>query len=196
MLGADVLERLGRLSPGQPGIGRVAQGARGLTELPQHFCLQQPVLEALRLEYSDPEGCDARVERSPFALDSRATFEGLSDREMVAPCPRALERRCARTLCVVEFPDRHPDQSEVQRQNVYHQRIAARTGNRKTSLEGFYRPLVVTELGVEHAEVVQNPRHRLLVIRPLERAEAIRVSSLGGDKVSAHVEKHAAVLFD
>src|SRR5882762_10884532 len=102
VLGADVLERLGRLSPGQAGIGRVAQSARRLAELAQHLGLEQPVLEPLRLEYSDPKGRDARIERSALALDSRAAFEGLGDSEMIASRPRTIERRCARTLGVVE----------------------------------------------------------------------------------------------
>ena len=54
----------------------------------------------------------------------------------------------------------------------------------------------MTELGVEHADVVEHPRYGLVVVRALERAEAVGVASFGGDEVAAHVEEDAPVLLD
>src|SRR6185437_15973649 len=70
VLGADVLERLCRLAPGQPRISGVAERARRLTKLAQQLGLQQPVLEPLGLEDPDSESRDALLERAPLALDA------------------------------------------------------------------------------------------------------------------------------
>src|ERR1700686_1320269 len=71
VLGAHILERLCRLPPRQPGIGRVTKRPRRLAELPEHLGLEQSVLEPFRFKDSDPERCNALVKRPSFALDSR-----------------------------------------------------------------------------------------------------------------------------
>ena len=64
------------------------------------------------------------------------------------------------------------------------------------SLESLDGALIVAKLRVQHPDIVQHPGDRLVVARTLEFAEAAGVARFGGDEVSAHVEEHAAVLFD
>jgi hypothetical protein len=72
----------------------------------------------------------------------------------------------------------------------------ARLRNRQSSTEDLDRALIVTELRVKHADVIEHPRNSLMVVRALEGAETVRVTCFGGDEISAHVEKHSAVLLD
>src|SRR3954462_1573360 len=146
MLCADVLEGLGRFAPGQTSIRRVAQGARGLAEFPQHFRLEQPVLQTFGLEDANSQGSDALVERATLSLDARTAFQRLGNREMIAADPCLFERRCTCALGDVELADRYPNQREVEREHALHQRVMPGTRERQAALESLDRALIVPEL--------------------------------------------------
>src|SRR6185503_5197303 len=106
------------------------------------------------------------------------------------------ERPAASILGLIQFPNGDPHLRQVESEDALHERIAPGSGNAEGPLEYLYRALVVTQLRVEHADVVEDPRNGLFVVGPLERAEAVGVARFGGHEISAHVKKDAAVLLN
>src|SRR5437762_11563853 len=54
----------------------------------------------------------------------------------------------------------------------------------------------MTQLRIEHAQIVQHPRNGLVVIPSLECAQAGGVARLGCDEIASHVEEDPAILLD
>src|SRR5207253_10797803 len=91
---------------------------------------------------------------------------------MIASSLRTLQRRGARFFSLVEFSARDPDEREIEREHVFHERIMAGFRYPPRSLESLDGARIVAQLRVQHSEMVQHPGGRLGVPASLESAEA------------------------
>src|SRR5687767_5157549 len=157
LIGADHLEGVDCFAPGRLGGSGVADGARNLTQLAQHLRVEQAVLRPLCLVYRDAQRRYALVERAALALDGGANFQCAGRGEVIPAALRLLEGICADLIRLVQPAEAHPDFSEIERDDVLHDRVPPVHGDRHGAIQVVARFREIPDLGVKDSQIVEDP---------------------------------------
>src|SRR6267142_457333 len=90
-----------------------------------------------------------------------------------------LESLLAVFVSHIQTSESDPDLCQVERDDVFHDRVAPIHGDGKSALEVIACFAEVLDFGVEDSKVVENPGHWLSVASHLEGAEAVGVERGG-----------------
>src|SRR5216110_1494247 len=153
LVGADSLVGVDCLAPRGARCTGIANRARDLAELAQHFGVEQSVLCTLRFVNRYPQRGDALVERATLAFDRRANLECARSGEMVAATLCLVERFRAAVIGRIETTESNPNLGEVEPDHVLDNGVVAIHRDGEAALEISARLLEVPDLGVKDSEV-------------------------------------------
>src|SRR3990170_1726704 len=193
---ADRAEGRGGLAPGRSGGARVAERARDFSELPQQLGVEEVVLRPFCLVEGDAQSGDALVESAALALDPCAALECAGGGEVIPAVHRIGEGAPGPFLRQLETSHPKPQLRDVERGDTHYHRVIPPGGDRERPLQVLERIAEISDLRVQHPEIVEHQGERLGITRLLECGETIRVILGGEGELAPRICKNPAILLD
>ncbi|HZE08273.1 MAG TPA: hypothetical protein VE110_05895 [Gemmatimonadaceae bacterium] len=113
---------------------------------------------------------------------------------MVAAPLCLFEGLRAEFLCNLELAKADPRLGEIERDDAFDDSVIPFDRDCKSALEIFQSFTEVSNLRIQHPDIVQDPGHRFHVTRVLECIQAVRVRCSGSGKITTHVREYTAIL--